>query len=356
MKLTEVVNQLQLVLPKYTDLFSNTLGISSIVSSSNVATITTSPAHGLVNNQAVTISDVAQENIIDSVSQDGLVFTFTTTNNHDLTFGYAGYENVTFGGFSDSAWNTTHQLLSIIDRKTFTVQSTETIPTLNASNFLSEIRIDGVNGRFPVTVTSPTVFTVAGTFLDGDYLTGTVKTAVRIAGTATIERGLEQYTKQNVSDLWLLVSMSDAIVSKNRTAYNDATATIGNGEDIRTRLIDGFSVFIIKNVKSDIAAVDALDIARHDLLTPLMKSLFGARFSTGLNGLGDFRAILTGHNFVEYTRAILVYQYNFEFTTDLTLDDTVDPLDTKAFSDIDYTHSVGGDDTTDATIKNIELP
>ena len=356
MKLTEVVTQLQLVLPKFTDLFSNTLVITSITSSSNIATITTSTAHGLSNNQAATISDVAQDNVIDSVTQDGLVFTFTTENNHDSTFGYVGYENVTFGGFDDTDWNTTHKLLAVVDRKTFKVQSTFTIPTLNATNFLSEIRIDGVNGRFAVTVVDTTNFTISGTFLDGIYRSGTVKTAVRIFGSATIDRAVESYTKQNVNDLWLIVAMNDAIVSKNRTTYNDAVATIANGQDIRIRLVDGFSVFIIKNTKNDIAAVDALDIARHDLLNPLTKSLYGARFSTGLTGLGDFVAILTGHNFVEYNRAILVYQYNFEFTTDLTLEDAVDPLDTKAFSDIDYTQSIGGDDTEDATIKNIELP
>jgi hypothetical protein len=143
--------------------------------------------------------------------------------------------------------------------------------------------------------------------------------------------------------------MGSAETSKSRNAYNDGIATVTNGEDIRVRIIDGFVVYIIKNVKNDITAVDAMDIARHDLFSPISKSLYGAIFDTGLSGLGDFRAILTGHNHVEYDRGTFVYAYTFEIAYDMTQDDTVPDSDSRAFSDIIYSHDIGDDDVTDMT-------
>lgn len=355
MKLSEVVNQVQLVLPKYTNLFSTTLGITSITATGGVATIVTSSAHGMTTGYGITISDVEQKNPIASVTKDGLIFTFTTTIKHDLTLDYPGYETVALGGFTDPLWNDSFTLTAVPDRNTFKVQSTNTLPVLNAGEFLSEVRIDGINGRHSVIVVDTTTFTISGSFLDGNYENGTIKTAVRIAGSVSAERALEQYTAQGVNDLWLFVVMGDASVSKNRSAYNDAIATVAEGEDIRIRMIDEFSVFLVKNTKYEESAVDTMDIMRHDLLLPITKTLFGVRFTTGLTCSGDFRAILTGHNIVEYDRATLVYQYGFQFSYDLVDDDTADPGDTRAFSEIDYTQEIGGDDTTNATVLGIVL-
>lgn len=355
MKLTEVVTQLQLLMPQFTDLFSNTLSVSSIVASSGVVSIN-AIAHGLLTNDPITISEISQKNPIIDVSRDGLLFTFETSINHDLTLDDPKYETIIMGGFTDSVWNDSFSLVGVDDRTTFVIQSTNpNLPVLNTNEYIEEIRVDGINGRYPVTVIDDDNFTVAGDFEDGDYLGGTIKTAVRIAGSVSIERAFEQYTKQIREDLWIFVTMNDAVTSKNRTAYNDATATIAANEDIRTRLIDGFSVFLIMNVNDETAAVNAIDICRHDMLTPICKSLFGARFSTGLNGAGDFAAILTGHNQVEYDRATFVYQYGFEFTYDLTLEDAVENTDTRAFSEIQFTQVMGGDDTEDLTFET-ELP
>jgi len=357
MKLTDVVNQLQLVLPKYTDYFSNTLSIANISTSGNTAIISTSVSHGLVNGQAVTISDVAFNNDITSVSQDGLIFTFGTAVAHDLTLNYPGYETVEINGFTDTNWNGSFSLVAVPNRTSFSVRSTNTIPTLNGNEYVREVRVDGVNGRYSVTVVAPPIFTIAGSFIDGVYTGGTVKTAVRIAGSVNIERAIQEYTEQNVNDLWMFVVMADAEVSKSRNAYSDSVATIANGEDVRVRLIDGFSVFIVKNVSQEISAVAAMDIARHDLLSPILKSLYGARFDTGLSGCSDFIAILTSHNFVEYDRATFVYQYTFQITNDMTLDDSVINEDTRAFRDISYTQTTdqNNEDVEELTVLDIQL-
>ena len=354
MKLSEIVAQLQLILPKYTDLFSESIAVTSIVSAGGVASIN-APLHNLVDDDAITLSDIPQETLINSVSNDGLIFTFETINDHDLTFDYPGYENVTLGGFTDSSWNGSFKLMSVPTRKSFSVQSVNTLPTLAGDEYLAEIRIDGVNGRHSVTVVDKNNITIAGDFNDGDYPPEPLSKGVRIAGSISIERTLEMYTKKEFEEMWMFVSMNDANVSKDRNTYNDATAVFANGEDPRLRIIDGFGVFLIGNATDEIAGVDLLDTFRHDLLSPLLKSLSGVKFSTGLSGGGDFRAILTGHNFVLYNKAVLIYQYNFQFSSDITLADQVENTDTRAFSEIDFTQSIGGDDTTDMTFE-AELP
>jgi len=348
-KLSDVVAQIQAVLPKYTDYFSRTLDIEGISVSANVATITTEKTHDLITGEGMTVSDVGVETELASVSQDGLTFTFTTVTDHDLTLNR--HENVTLTGFTDSNWNDSFTLLDVPNRRAFKIQSTNTIPTLNGTDYLQEARVDGINGRHSITVTGVNAFTISGEFISGNYSGGAVKTAVRIAGAVTVERAIEQYTKQNTDDLWLFVIMSDVETSADRHTNSDARLTSPAGTSIRMRSLDGFTLVLIKNVADDITANSALDIARHDLLRPILKSVYGARFSTGLSGEADWKTVSLGHNFVDYNRATFVYAYSFESPYDIIDNDAVEPGDSRAFRDVDYTHSIGGDDTTDMTVN-----
>jgi hypothetical protein len=351
----DVVTQLSLLLPKYTDKVSDVLSISSIVVSSNIATITTSSAHGITTGQAITLANVEIKTPITARSQDGTLFTFTVSPAHDLTFNWSDHDNITLSGFTNPNWNGSFELKDVPNRFTFIVQSSESIPALNGNEVLHEVRNDGINGRFYATRISATVFTISGTFLDGTYTGGTVNKGIRIAGSITIERALDQYTEENLTDLWMFVVMNDAETSKSRHAFSDATATKATGDDMRLRLIDGFTITIVINTSDDIHATDAIDICRHDLLLPILKSVYGALFDTGLSNDPEFKAVATGHGFREYTKAILAYTYEFEFPMDLTIDDAVNEGDTRAFRDIDFTQEQGGDDTTDMTVVPINL-
>lgn len=355
MKLLDVVTQLQLLLPKFSDKVSTILSISSIIASSGVATIQTSSAHGLKSGQAVTIANVEVKTPITGVSKNGNLYTFITSPAHDLTSTWPEHANVILSGFTDGSWNGSFVLMSVPNRNTFVVQSINSLPTLNGNEALHEIRSDGINGRFQPTIVNTTTFTVAGNFIDGTYTGGSVNSGVRIAGAVTIERAIEQYTEQNLADLWLFVVINDAEISKDRNTFSDATATRGRGDDIRVRIIDGFTITAVKNTTQDIAAVDALDICRHDLYSPILRSVYGARFDTGLSGAADFKAVPTGHGLAAYEKAYLAYSYAFEFVMELTEADAVYEGDTRAFRDIDYTQEIGGDDTTDMTILPINL-
>jgi len=349
MKLADVTKQLQLLLPKYTGLLGDVLDISGIVATASVATIDTSKVHGLETGDAVVLANVGTNTPIIGVSQDGLIFTFTTGTDHDLTLDSPDHENVTLDGFTDSAWNDSFSLVDVPNRRSFKVQSVNTLPVLNGNEILQEIRSDGVNGRQRVTVTTSTEFTIDGTFLAANYSGGTVNARVRVAGSITLKRAMDQYTKQNLSDIWAFVVMSDAQVSKDRNTKNDSDASLPTGTEMRQRVIDGFEVFLFINTTKDIAATDAVDIARHDLLLPILKSVYGAFFSSGLSGDSDFRTVFTNHGLVDYNKAVLVYAYQFQTLYDITDGDTVEPLDTRAYRDVDGTQAIGGDDTDDMT-------
>lgn len=359
MKIADIVNQIALVIPNYTDYFGTVLSITSISASGGVATVMTASAHGLATGRAATLAGVETRTPISAVAASGLNYTFDTSADHDLTFGWQENDTIELGGFTDPAWNTTYSLKSSDNRREFKVQSAETAPTLNGNEYLLEPdRIDGINGLYSVTVTGTTTFTIAGSFNDGTYtpVNGKVSLNPRVAGTIDVDRSLEEYTKQSVNDFWIFVEPIDASVSKDRNAYSDATATIAAGQEMRTRIIDGFTVYIYAPTSAQIAGVEALDICRHDLLLPMMRTLYGTKFDTGLaNSEGDFRTILTNHGVAAYNKAFLVYRYEFEVASDLTDSDTVLPSGTRAFRDIDYTLAVGGDDAPTMDIDVIDL-
>ena len=347
MRLADVTRQLQLLLPKYTDLFSDVLDISGIVATATVATITTAKIHKMADGDAVVLSNVGTNTSITGVSQDGLIFTFTTGTDHDITLDDLDHENATLDGFTDPLWNGSFLITDVPNRRTFKVKSTNTIPTLNGNEILQEVRSDGVNGRFKVTKVNETKFTIDGTFLASNYSGGKVSTRVRVAGSASPQRATQEYTQQNISELWAFVVMTDIQVSKDRNTKNDSDASIPQGTEMRQRAMDGFEIFIFQNTTKDISATDAIDIARHDLMLPLLKSVYGASFESGLSGDTDFRTVFVSSGFQDYTKSVLIYSYAFQALYDLTDGDTVEPSDTRAYRDVTGIQAIGGDDTLD---------
>ena len=358
MKIADVVSQLALVLPNFTDLFADIQAISSITVTSNVATVTTTAAHGLATGQAISIAGVETRTPITSFVKSGLNFTYTTSLEHDLTFGWVDNENIELSGFTDNDWNASFKLKASDNRFDFTVQSTNADPVLTGNEFLLEPnRIDGINGLFPITVTGASAFTISGSFLDGTYtpINGKVFSNPRIAATIDIDRALAQYTKNNTNEFWIFVEPANVTVSKDRSAFSDATATIPSGTEIRTRMLDGFTVYIIAPTSAEIAAEKALDICRHDLMLPMMKTLYGVKLDTGVTNVADFKVTLEGHNVAAYEKAFLAYAYEFQFVIDLTDEDQFREGGTRAFRNIDYTQEVGGDDTENSTVSAVNL-
>ena len=357
MKIADVVNQAKLILPAYSSLFGDVQNISSIVATSGTAVVTTTSAHGLKTNQVVNMAGIETRTPVLSASKTGTVVTFTTNQDHDLTFGWPEHANVTLSGFEDDDWNGTFALKSSDNRRTFAIQSANAAPTGAMGVLLEQNRVDGINGLFQITVTGATTFSITGDFNDGTYtpVNGSVSTNVRMAASVDIQSVIEKYTENVPTKFWLFVEPIDVDVSKDRSTFSDAIATKTQGVDMRTRMLDGFTVYIIAPTHKQFMAEEAIDVCRHDLQRPIMRAFYGAKFDSGLSTSGDFKTILNTHGIYAYNRSFLVYQYQFQSVFDLTDGDTVLPSQTRAFRNIDYTESIGDDDVTDLTVNSIDL-
>lgn len=360
MRISDVVNQVRLVLPKYTDVLSTLIDVESAIVTGEIpenrCRIITLSAHGLSVGDPVVLQNFGRENILPGYAVTGEAYTFGVTLDHDLT--YSPGATITLYGFADSTWNTTLSLLSVPRRDRFVVQapSGASPPIFAGGEHILENLAYGINGYYAVgNVVDTTTFEITGNFKVGIYKGGKLSANARVAGAVSPERAIKQYTKQGLTDIWAYVTPEDVIVSKDMHAESDAIATNTAGDDYWLRMLDGFTLFFIANTTQDIAGVDSVNICRHDLLYPVLKTLCGVRFNEGLTYGGDFKTVLARHGIHLYSKAYLVYYYTFEIPTDITNDDTSYDGETKALKKITYIHTIDGVDTVDARVDNISL-
>jgi hypothetical protein len=350
MLVRDVVNQLRLILPQYTDLFSDVIEVESINAYENIVYFITTTPHGLQDGNKVSLNKLkAITFITDLLSQEGFIFTFASAE-HDLTLNSPDHINVSFGGFTDPAWNDTFKLIDVQNRQKFSIQSSNSSPILTGNEYLLEDRIDGIRGDYEIIVIDSITFSISGDFTTGTYTAANIASNIRIAGSRSLERfANDHYTRQSVDDkLWGVVESHQAVISKNRSTFSDATATFPAGTDMRLRIIDGFTFSVVVRIVNEIAAVQAIDVCR-GLRPAIYKSLFGTKFDSGFMNseefltipVGDREAILTQHN-----NAYYIHSFDFEVQMDITIDDAVEPRNTRAFRDIFYTQKVGTQEIT----------
>lgn len=353
MKLHDIVIQLHNILPIYTNRLSPVIDVLEVSVTSDTITVTCSEPHKMKTGDPVTIVNSLTHTAIDSVVTDGLTHTFTTATNHDLTLNY--HTSVELNGFSDSDWNGSFELISVPNRVTFKVRSINSEPVLNGLEYLLERRIDGINGIFPINYVDIDTFTCSGTFLASDYDIGNIYGKARISSAITIDRAIENYTEQKINDLWAFVTPENMIVSKERNNFSDALSLKNNSSDLRLTVVDGFSITLIANTSNQLSASNALDICKHDMFLPLMRTVYGAKFESGLSGNTTYKVIPTKSFISEYNRAIMAYTYSFEVPYQITGCDAVENFDTSAFKSIDYTIEVGDNDVENLTVIPINL-
>lgn len=350
---SEIVNQLRATLPRYTDLFTTNIANTAISVVSNIATATTPSAHGLVTGNAVLIANAVTPNSIASVSSSGLLFTFETAVNHDLTLGEQ--ETVTLSGFTDPNWNGTFTLQAVPNRKQFVVQSTNSLPVLNSAEVLNEILTSGINGIFEITVTSTTEFTFTTTSRDTTS-TVTIKSRPRITAVPDVDELARQYTEQEPNDLWAFVIPSPITASKDRSVKSDRINSRTAADDKRSNYSQNFSVYVLVPTQKQYSALEAMDICYQQLLFPFTKSLVGFKPTSPLTEQSVYIVTLLGSSNAGYNRATYTHQYDFEFAFDLVNNDAVEPISNQAFRDIPSTFLAGTDEPLTGTLNLDEEP
>lgn len=340
MKTTDIIGQLQAVLPQETSLFSTTISVVSITPSGTTATVVTSSVHGLSVGNSVAISGSESPIGITSITRVSTLVTVVTTTDHDITEGF--HTTVTLSGANEAEFNGTFTLITAVNRRTFTFTVANSGPTTGTGTMILEDPGDpiGFNGLFTVD-TVPT--TTSFTYTLGKVLTvpanGTIlmHLSLRVSGAATVERAVEMYTKQSTqSDMWAFVVLDDGVVSKDRTSRNDALASIAPGGDRRQQFIQNASVYVFVKSTGDLSGRVARDLMV-DVRALLLKALIGVKFTSDLNAQDGSGMIYGGDGVEIYDGSTYVHRFEFQLLTSITNDDTVDPDLNVAFRDVNVT-------------------
>ena len=342
MKATDIIKQLQAVLPTVTDLFSETVSITSLTRSGTTVTAVTSSAHRLTAGAGVTITGAESPITISSLTFLDGVATAITATNHDLTEGFqdgnaSDSPLVTVSGAIESEYNGSNALLSVPNRTSFTYTITGTpLSPATGTPLLSQSFSAGYNGWHQITVTSAMSFTYEITQIPNSPALGTIeaKTGVRVSGAVNIEKARESYTAKEPDKLWALVILGDPTISKNRHIESDATDTQGSGTEFRQKMIPPFGVFVFVPASSEIAGMQARD-QMEDVRVFLYKSLLRVKFDTGLQSETEYGVISEGDSFFDYNGAVYIHQFVFSTQTDIIYDDTVAPDFSVAFRNIE---------------------
>jgi len=353
-KLEDIITQLQAVLPLYTDYFNDQVDISAVVNTvGDTYQITTSGVHGLTTNDYVLIKDVLTENEITTVIDHGNdQIQLTTTVPHDLTQNFdlltpANHTvNVYLSGFSNVA-DGEYELLEVGPDGSNFIVSLSVVPT--GTGFLNENRLDSVNGRKITTVIDTTNFTIEAPnsnfsqFLLNDD--SKVIKNVRISGSGDPDKFIKYYTDQsNIDDLWLWVVPGDTKTSFSRNISSDANQRIKKSNQLVYECVQSFFIYVISPQTNSFGAREISDLMI-DIRKYLCKSLVGVSFSSGFDTepLGSLTTFQSD-GFFSYVGAYYVHQFEFETVFNFNDRDAVDPLNSKAFRDVEINWKMNFDD------------
>ena len=343
MKAQQILLQLFNKLPQYSNFFSTTISIQSLVLSGTTVTATTNSPHGLVINQTVNISGAIIQNPISSLSQTDNIALGETLYDNDLTEGFV--PNVTLYGANQTAYNGTFPLLNVLNRRQFTFPVTgNPVTPATGSIFLveNERTINPYNGIKLITgVPSSTTFTyeISSTIFNNPIGTIIASKGLRIGGAMSYDKASEWYSKQSINEYWLFVVLGDSTASKDRYNQDDAVSTTPPNTRYRQRIITPFTCYVFAPSRDD-TSIDgvngrAVRDNMEDVFHSLCKSLLRVKFQTEFSETDWAEVMFTNHGFYGYNQAYYIHQFSFETTYDVTFDDTVSPSDNVAFRDIE---------------------
>lgn len=346
MKAEDVIKALVAKLPALTDKFCDQSAIDTITSAGLVATATIAAGHGRVDGELVTVTGSISPITVVSITRTSGVAVVVTDTKHDFTLSdreiARGFtQDVILSGSTEAEFNGTFSLLSVTNRKTFTIEVTDSGPTAATGSPLLEngqSALGGYNGSFNITLVSPTVFMYPLQEAIPNAATGSplLNSGHRITGAVTIERFLDGYTKRVSDDWWCVVVLGDVIASKGRENRTDSTDQHSDGQHYQQVITQPFGIYLVTAATNEIAARPQRD-EMEDVVPYIMQSVLLAKFDTGFAADRQNRATFTAHGFFLYNGPIYVHEITFEQNANLLFVDSVgDDLDV-AFRDIELT-------------------
>lgn len=337
MKAADIVKQLKKIVPIYTDAFSDIVSVDSLTFSGGIVTCVTSNAHGLQNGDVIFIKGALTPITINSLTRVGDVATAITNSNHDYTDGYT--QTVTIAGADQPEYNGTHDFIHQPNRRTFefSVTGSPVTPATGTNIYTLNNLAAGYNGEHTVTVIDDFTFTYPITSNPESPAQGTITMQVktRISGAVSIDRIIENYTKQFTGKLWMWVVLGNTTTSKDRFTQSDATFSITSGQDYRQRIISQFYIYVAVPCSNDLSAMDTRD-SMEDLAQIILKAVLNYKFTSPYSDQTNFGCVYDGHGMFSYDYAYYIHEFRFQVIYDLSYLDTVNEDTSVAFRDFDF--------------------
>jgi hypothetical protein len=364
MKALDIVKQLQATLPIYTELFSDVVTVNSLTKSGTTITATAASAHDLNTGDYVNIQGARVPNMISSLTQTNNIATATTSNGHDLTKSLLDKNDkfIEISGATQSEYNGTKKLLSVIDSKTFTYEiSGNPASPATGSPVLNEDIENLYNGWFEVTKISDTQFSYTVRKEPLANASGTIKTHsdMRITRASTPADSISAYTKKQTDKLWAFIVLGQTNASKNQNSVrNDGVGTYDSQTDYRPNLYQDFNIYTFDPAKTTYASAERRDRAE-DIRAIFFKCLLGVKFERSIidnfdiltSGNEKHKTMFVSDQIEQDVNAYYVHNYQFQITYDLNDDDIVKPQWSTAFKEFEIKQL---NIDTDLEIRNIK--
>lgn len=340
MKCSEIVTHLMRYLPRLTDYFSEYRAPSSVSVSGDTVTINM-PSHGLIDGQPVCVSNSAVRNLVSNMSTVSDGVTMTTAVMHNLTNGWYQSSTVELRSVSAPSIDGTYNIVRVDSNGSFTIDS---FPDTGLVDVYVYEPIDyGIDGLFNITRLSDDSFSYTldfgediapGFTLDVVASTVRVHTELRITGTNDIQRALKSYEKAGADKLWLYVELGGFFPSKSNRAQTDATNEQPGAPTWMLPLTQPFGVYAVIPC-NETTGRRARDLFEESIRYSIYKSLFGAKFESGLSA--PLLSAVTPEEDGDpiYNVAYYVHNLNFSQTARITNDDRLFSDRTTPFRSID---------------------
>lgn len=327
----KIVAHLQTYLPASTDVFTEFITVNTgTVTGGNVLNVN-APNHGLSVDTPIVVKQGRFNIPIVSVTltaDDQLLF--ETEVDHDQNYpdpNIYGKRFVTLSGFTNNAYNTTHELMDVPNRENFLIDLPEGetgAPSLTGNEFLVEFRTAGITGLHTVdTIVNADNFTIVfdgfPEFPNEEIENLQIARRVRVAAAADYERAKAIYTKYPSNENWLFVIMLDVDVSKDRYTLGDADAGFTAQDYNLLNLLQNFATTCFIGTHDELSGSVAQEKAYGEVFEALLKTLYG--FTEINQGSAiPFVPIPRGHGPAEAQYNSAYYPHAYEWQLPITID------------------------------------
>lgn len=332
-----VISQIQNVLPKYTEAFTDVLNVQELTCNNLLVTVKTATNHNLINGEYVNIKGAYCLNEISEISLNGNWAEITCVDSHDLTEGWQ--ESVYITGFTNQALNGNYKLLSVDSSKKFIIEIIgKTVNDLAGNLFLNEDRV-GYNGRFPVATVGDKTFTyqLSSTLPPAS---GQIKvlTKIRFSGTIDIDEAVKAYTSQSSDKFWGFVVGEDSVGSKNKQNFTDSVSRYEAGQEFKQDIVEPFNIYIFIPTITSHAARKECDNAKKIIRKCLFKTLLGVKFDSGFSQNKTTGVTYVSDGVLGYKETFYIHRFSFETISIVTRKDIIEPDDTFAFRNFEISY------------------